>query len=379
MQNKICIYAICKNELQFLDKWYESMKEADSIVVLDTGSTDGMWEALQKLSQKDPKVIVAQKTYNPWRFDTPRNDAMNLVPKDCNILMSTDLDELLDSGWAKPLREKWVEGKHQRCTYKYVWSHLEDGVSPGRVFGYNKIHTRDWIWKYPVHELLWNIQTETELFSEEVNLDLFNEITLQHYPDPKKSRGSYLELLKLRKAESPEDWYGLIYLAHEYYYRGFYKEAIRELDYILTNYRDRYSSIEEASCYLFRGDSYLGLEDKQNALSSYYQAISIEPTYREPYTSIAKIYIDQKRFEEARNLLKGALKVTYRHYTWLERDISWSYEIYDLLTLACFYSNHKFESIAYAAKAVSCAPFDKRLKNNLSLCIENTSDGELGG
>ena len=37
---KICVYAICKNEEKFVPKWVESMKEADEIYVLDTGSTD---------------------------------------------------------------------------------------------------------------------------------------------------------------------------------------------------------------------------------------------------------------------------------------------------------------------------------------------------
>ena len=37
---KICVYAICKNEEKFVDRWAESMKEADSIYVLDTGSND---------------------------------------------------------------------------------------------------------------------------------------------------------------------------------------------------------------------------------------------------------------------------------------------------------------------------------------------------
>lgn len=45
---KIAIYAICKNELQFVDKWFMSMLEADYICVLDTGSTDGTYEALLK-------------------------------------------------------------------------------------------------------------------------------------------------------------------------------------------------------------------------------------------------------------------------------------------------------------------------------------------
>ena len=37
----VCVYAICKNEAQFADRWMDSMSEADYIVVLDTGSEDG--------------------------------------------------------------------------------------------------------------------------------------------------------------------------------------------------------------------------------------------------------------------------------------------------------------------------------------------------
>ncbi len=37
---RVCVYAICKNEEQFVDRWINSMSEADQIVVLDTGSTD---------------------------------------------------------------------------------------------------------------------------------------------------------------------------------------------------------------------------------------------------------------------------------------------------------------------------------------------------
>ena len=39
---KLCVYAICKNEIKFLDRWMDSiLNEADYIAVLDTGSTDG--------------------------------------------------------------------------------------------------------------------------------------------------------------------------------------------------------------------------------------------------------------------------------------------------------------------------------------------------
>lgn len=43
----VAIYAICKNEEKYVDKWMESMLEADNICVLDTGSTDNTYKLLQ--------------------------------------------------------------------------------------------------------------------------------------------------------------------------------------------------------------------------------------------------------------------------------------------------------------------------------------------
>ena len=36
---KVVVYAICKNERAFADRWMASMSEADEVYVLDTGSS----------------------------------------------------------------------------------------------------------------------------------------------------------------------------------------------------------------------------------------------------------------------------------------------------------------------------------------------------
>ena len=61
---KIVVYAICKNEAQFVSRWIKSMSEADQIVVLDTGSTD---DTVQRLRTLGAQVTV--ETICPWRFD----------------------------------------------------------------------------------------------------------------------------------------------------------------------------------------------------------------------------------------------------------------------------------------------------------------------
>ena len=45
---KVIVYAISKNESKFVDRWVESMSEADDIYVLDTGSIDDTVEKLKK-------------------------------------------------------------------------------------------------------------------------------------------------------------------------------------------------------------------------------------------------------------------------------------------------------------------------------------------
>lgn len=62
MSQKICVYAICKNELKFVEQWLESMSEADYIVVLDTGSTDGTYERLKEDSRV---TLVKQQEIKP--------------------------------------------------------------------------------------------------------------------------------------------------------------------------------------------------------------------------------------------------------------------------------------------------------------------------
>ena len=102
MSKKICVYAICKNELKFVEQWLENMSEADYIVVLDTGSTDGTYE---KLKEDSRVTLVKQQEIKPWRFDVARNESMKLIPDDADILVCTDFDELFEPGWAQFLRD----------------------------------------------------------------------------------------------------------------------------------------------------------------------------------------------------------------------------------------------------------------------------------
>ena len=130
---KICVYAIAKNEEQFVDRWMDSMREADWVCVLDTGSTD---RTVEKLA--DRGAVVRQEAVSPWRFDAARNRSMELIPPDTDICVCTDLDEVFRPGWRKLLENAWEPGAEQ-LRYTYIWSFGPRGT-PGTTFLQEKIH-----------------------------------------------------------------------------------------------------------------------------------------------------------------------------------------------------------------------------------------------
>lgn len=212
---KIVVYAICKNEEKFIKRWFNSVKEADEIYVLDTGSTDNSVKLLKELGIK-----VTQEIIIPWRFDVARNKSLDLVPNDVDICVCTDIDEVFEKGWRKKLENKW-NNKITRIRYNYNWK-LNDNGKPEVNFYIDKIHCRNnYTWIHPVHEIL-----TYEGIEHVVTID---EITLNHYPDDSKSRSSYLQLLELSIKENPNNDRNMHYLGREYMFYGKNIEAIRTL------------------------------------------------------------------------------------------------------------------------------------------------------
>ena len=364
MYKKIAIYAICKNEEKFVDKWIESMLEADYICVMDTGSTDNTFVLLQQWKEKYPeKIILEQKEIKPWRFDVARNESMKLIPSDTEICFCTDLDELLIKGWAEDVRAYW-NGKCNRMYYKYAWSHLSDG-SPARIFWYDKIHSYgEWLWQFPVHEALYNINNKE---TRGINMNE-NKIYLHHYQDNNKThRGNYLKLLEDRAKEYPNDWYGLVYLAHEYYYQGQDENCI---NFIINTVLPKIDLNDDFLCipdlYMFMGMAFERLGRDVEAEGYYKISIESANDYREGYLKLASLYLKQNKYVECIKTINKALYSSYRHYSWLEEDDSWSYLPYDILSLAYFYNGQPEVSLQFAKIALSYLPTDERLINNVA-------------
>lgn len=365
---KVCVYAICKNELSFVQKWYNSMKEADYIVVLDTGSTDGTYEELKKLP-----IIVKQEVINPWRFDVARNKALDMCPFDCEIMVSVDLDEIFHEGWAQIVKDNWKEDTLQ-ATYKYVWSHTQSG-GPARIFYYNKMHKAGYYhWVAPVHEFLEKKAEFSALDEAAHTINLFDSVTLEHFPIEKISRSDYMPLLKLRLKEYPDDYNGALYLTHEYLWHQQYKDSINLCDYILIHFEGKLPSQYLVDLYNTKGLCWRLLKDSEEALKNFSMAIRIDDSYREAYLHVVDTLIDQKLYQLGIDTLNLMEKKTFRHYSWLELDDSFTTKSDLQYSLCYYYLGNKILSLGYASLCLHKDSNNQLFKDNYDIIIQNINE-----
>lgn len=361
---KVCVYAICKNEVDFVDQWMDSMNEADLIVVTDTGSDDGTVEKLRERG-----AIVYVDIVKPWRFDEARNLSLEHVPDDVDVCVCTDLDELFEPGWRKKLEVAWLNHKpiHQgpiskTGRYLYNWSLKADGT-PDIQFYYFKVHGRKGFrWKCPIHEF---VQYVSDLPLETVYIE---GMVLNHHPDPTKSRGSYLPLLELAVEEDPLDERMRYYLGREYMYKGEWQKSIDMLNDYLNlpnaNWPD-----ERCAAMRWIAKSYYRLEKIKEAYSWYFRAIAEVPTMRDPYVEFSRMCYELKDWTMSYYTAKEALKINEKSKTFVNMGYSWDHTPDDLCSIAAYRMGMLDESEEHAIKALEHSPEDPRLKSNLNLVI----------
>lgn len=354
---KIVVYAITKNEEKFAKRWFDSMNEADEIVVLDTGSTDNTVKILKALG-----VNITTKKIEPWRFDVARNISLSMVPYDTDICVCTDLDEVFEKGWRNKLERIWKEKNLTRLGYNYNWS-FDDYGNPAVNFYISKIHSRkNYIWKHPVHEVLVNMNDNEKM----INTD---KITLNHYSDQKKSRSSYLPLLELSVKEDPFDDRNMHYLGREYMYYKKWKQAIATLKKHL-NLKTASWKDERCASMRFIARSYLGLNNVTNAITWYDKAIEEAPHLRDPLVEKALLMYNLKDYNSVIYLCNKALDIEKNYKTYINESFSYDHTIYDLLSLCYYYKNNKTLALYYIDKAINKSDNIERLHNNKKVFLE---------
>jgi len=352
---RVCVYAISKNEEAFVDRWMDSMSEADRIVVLDTGSTD---HTAEKLRSRGAEVSV--EIISPWRFDTARNRSLALVPHDTDICVCTDLDEVFEKGWRRRLEDVWIPNAGQ-ASYRYTWSFNPDG-SEGVVFWSQKIHARyGYRWTHPVHEVLTWIGDGAP--GPKVTAE---GVQLNHFPDPTKSRGQYLPLLELSVSEDPDDDRNMHYLGREYMYCRRWDDCIATLKKHLSMPRAVWRD-ERAASMRYIAKSYIKKGDFSEAQNWYLRAIAEAPHLREPYIDLALMLYEQQEWDGVLYFTGRALSIVYRPRSYICEAAPWGSLPHDLQSIAYYRTGRTNEALISAKKALELEPSNTRLRGNIAL------------
>ncbi len=346
---KVCVYAICKNEVKFARRWYESVKEADYVVVLDTGSDDGTPDMLRELG-----ASVTVEKITPWRFDVARNRSMELIPTDTDICVCVDLDEVMSPGWGQKLRAAWGPDV-TRARYPYVWREGTEAAPEVRFHG-EKVHAYGvFEWRYPVHETLFYTGGVLER-------QVFVDMPVIHRPDDGKSRGQYLPLLELAAEENPQDDRVAFYLGREYEFHGRTDDAVRE-------YR-RYMTLPERSFREQNAQVCLRLGALTAEESWFARAICECPDIREPYVEYAQFLLARERWEGALFFAQRSLAVTELRENFLVDMGCWGHRPWDVMSVAAFYLGRRDDALVFSRRALGYQPEDKRLLKNYFLICE---------
>ncbi len=351
---KICVYAICKNESKFVDRWVDSMSEADSIHVLDTGSSDDTVTRLQKRG-----VHVESREINPWRFDVARNLSLDMVPQDADVCVCTDLDEVFEKGWREKVENSWQKST-TRARYNFNWS-FDEHQRPAVSFYIEKMHTRhNYRWHHPVHEILQPLDGTIE------NIITIKDITVNHYPDLTKPRTGYLPLLELSVKENPEDDRNMHYLGREYMYYERWNDCIdtliKHLHLKTATWKD-----ERSASMRFIARAYTALERYDEARMWLDKAIEETPYLRDPYIERAILEYNLKNYQDVIKYGNESLKITTHAKTYINEVFSWNNTIYDLLSIAYYYLHDKDNALKNVDIALKMEPNDERLKHNKEL------------
>lgn len=287
---KIAVYSICKDEEDNVYPWAESAKDADVLVLVDTGSSDGTLgkaAALHGIFPTWVDVIVCSVAIVPFRFDAGFNAALAHVPADVDICIPLHLDERLQPGWREALVKVWREGAN-RFTFIYDWS-------PQLSFRHDRIHTREgWRWEFPAHE---------NLVGPGPRMD--TELRIVQERDQSKDRGQDSGLIKLGYEENPDSPRTAYYWGRQCFYENDWHNGRVVLLKYLKMPDATFDQERSEACRFMAKMVY-----PEQIETWLLKAVSECPRRREPWVDLAVHYYKQQMWGVAAGAANRALVIT---------------------------------------------------------------------
>jgi glycosyltransferase involved in cell wall biosynthesis len=252
----LSVCMIVKNEEEMLARALESVKDADEIIVCDTGSEDRTVEIARTFTDKVYTDFV-------WcdDFAAARNHANNKATGDWILVI--DADERLREGGMALIREA-IEGAKKALSCNVVARNNTQNFYNVRVYR----NTPEIKWCQPIHNYL-NVAADVQC---EAQVEF--GYSPAHANDPDRA----LRILSKTVEENPECVRERYYLAREHWYRRDYEKAVEELDQYLS--RSRFVA-ERADAFLMKARCLWALRRGEDARNACLKALSNNANFKE--------------------------------------------------------------------------------------------------
>jgi len=265
---KLSAVLIVKNENKVLERCLESVKEADEIIICDTGSTDGTIKIAKKYTDK---IFTDYK----WddHFANARNHAKSKATGDW--ILSIDADEFLEEDGIRKVKEVISKTKKNVINVE-MWANkknCKEFVFP-RIFK----NIPEIKWEGRIHNYLNTVDSSMS------DIKITYTYSPAHQADPNRSLRMLIQAVKEEGNKSRRNVY---YLGREYYFKKLYELASYWLE-LYVNERANWNP-EKADAYYLLGLTYFNLRIIDKAKDNALQSIKLNPNFKAPLQLMADL------------------------------------------------------------------------------------------
>ena len=359
----LTVYAICKDEINNVERFLNSFIKADYLCILDTGSTDGTWEYLQEAQNKYSNLIIDQKIISPWRYDKARNESMTLIPKETDIFFMADLDEeIKEDNWVGEVKGAW-DPLFSRGMYDY-YRDLDDQGNILRTIKEYRIHNREWVrWINIVHEAIVKEDGEKRFFMESCNP---MNIKVWHYSKHKET--NYCELCEQDLLEYPDDWTMRLQLAIEYEVLKDNESAVKHYNYILAHHENNLQDFEIARCFNGIARYHYNKKNYKQAEQFFLEGRLACFYFADNYIEAMEMFFNTQQYEKAIDLGEIALERCKEAQWCGNYDIN-NYYAYYIIGLSHLQLSQFIPAIGFLEIAYSKNPNEDLQKQITNACL----------
>lgn len=264
---KIVVVMIVKNESECLAKCLDSVRDADNIYIVDTGSEDNTVEIAKKYTDN----VYEDYKWND-SFCEARNHALSKVKEENTYVLSIDADEYCHD--FSKVREAVIEADKIKALAVDVKLYSEKDK---QLHYYPRMFKKDpkvW-WEGAVH----NHISEKPTYTSEI------EITYGYSPAHLKDPGRALRILE-KEVKRTGNAREVFYLGREYWYRSDFVNCIKTMEDYITK---AHFLAEKADAFLILARCYWAQGKPDEARLNCLNAITLNPNFKEAVLFMSKL------------------------------------------------------------------------------------------